>query len=59
MLQALLDVTADDALDVVDEFREQLTTLESKVLSRADMEDVRVRQTSPFCPSRFTPFPSH
>ncbi|GAA5853031.1 hypothetical protein JCM8547_004778 [Rhodosporidiobolus lusitaniae] len=41
VLQSLLDVTADDALDVVDEFREQLTRLESKVLSRADMEDVR------------------
>ncbi|GAA6034503.1 hypothetical protein JCM8097_005361 [Rhodosporidiobolus ruineniae] len=41
VLQALLDVTADDALDIVDEFRHNLTTLESRVLSRADMEDVR------------------
>ncbi|GAA5980874.1 hypothetical protein JCM11641_004751 [Rhodosporidiobolus odoratus] len=41
VLQALLDVTADDALEIAEEFREQLTTLESKVLSRADMEDVR------------------
>jgi len=43
VLQALLDVTADDALEIVDEFREQLTTLESRVLSRPDMDDVRVR----------------
>ncbi|GAA5915115.1 hypothetical protein JCM8208_002632 [Rhodotorula glutinis] len=41
VLQALLDVTADDALEIVDEFREQLTTLESRVLSRPDMDDVR------------------
>ncbi|GAA6018221.1 hypothetical protein JCM10207_002871 [Rhodosporidiobolus poonsookiae] len=41
VLQALLDVTADDALEIVDECREQLTGLESKVLSRADMNDVR------------------
>ncbi|GAA5902122.1 hypothetical protein JCM5296_006609 [Sporobolomyces johnsonii] len=41
VLQALLDVTADDALDIVDEFRDQLTTLESRVLARPDMDDVR------------------
>ncbi|GAA5960510.1 hypothetical protein JCM21900_000123 [Sporobolomyces salmonicolor] len=41
VLQALLDVTADDALDIVDEFRDQLTTLESRVLSSPDMDDVR------------------
>ncbi|GAA6002879.1 uncharacterized protein JCM10292_001352 [Rhodotorula paludigena] len=41
VLQALLDVTADDALDIVDEVREQLTGLESRVLSRPDMDDVR------------------
>ncbi|GAA6052075.1 hypothetical protein JCM3770_006617 [Rhodotorula araucariae] len=41
VLQALLDVTADDALEIVDEFREQLTTLESRVLTRPDMDDVR------------------
>ncbi|GAA5911884.1 hypothetical protein JCM6882_005230 [Rhodosporidiobolus microsporus] len=41
VLQGLLDVTADAALDIVDEMREVLTGLESKVLSRADMEDVR------------------
>ncbi|BGP17098.1 hypothetical protein JCM10213v2_005109 [Rhodosporidiobolus nylandii] len=29
------------ALGIIDEYREQLTMLESKVLSRADMEDVR------------------
>ncbi|GJN91363.1 hypothetical protein Rhopal_004384-T1 [Rhodotorula paludigena] len=42
VLQALLDVTADDALDIVDEVREQLTGLESRVLSRPDMDDVRL-----------------
>ncbi|BGP56130.1 hypothetical protein JCM8202v2_003741 [Rhodotorula sphaerocarpa] len=41
ILQALLDVTADDALDIIDEFRDQLTNLESRVLSRPDMDDVR------------------
>lgn len=41
VLQALLDVTADDALDIIDEFRDQLTNLESRVLSRPDMDDVR------------------
>ena len=59
VLQALLDVTADDALEIVDEFREQLTTLESRVLSRPDMDDVRVRpslSSSPFpgCVQRLT-----
>jgi hypothetical protein len=34
ILQALLDVVADDCLEIVDEFREQLTRLESRVLSR-------------------------
>ncbi|GAA6051889.1 hypothetical protein NBRC10513_002552 [Rhodotorula toruloides] len=41
VLQALLDVTADDALEIVDEFRETLTMLESRVLARPDMDDVR------------------
>ncbi|GEM08042.1 recQ family helicase MusN [Rhodotorula toruloides] len=41
VLQALLDVTADDALEIVDEFRETLTMLESRVLARPDLGDVR------------------
>lgn len=34
VLQALLDVVADEALEIVDDFREQLTALEARVLSR-------------------------
>lgn len=41
ILQAMLDVVADDMLDIVDVFREELTTLESHVLSRPSMNDVR------------------
>lgn len=34
VLQALLDVVADHALEIVDEFRDQITKLESHVLAR-------------------------
>ncbi|KAL8280853.1 hypothetical protein RQP46_006857 [Phenoliferia psychrophenolica] len=41
ILQALLDVVADHSLEIVDEFRDQITRLESRVLARPDMSDVR------------------
>lgn len=41
MLQAVLDASGDDLLAVADEFRDQLTTLESHVLSNPSMSDVR------------------
>ncbi|KAI5478327.1 RecQ family helicase MusN, partial [Pseudohyphozyma bogoriensis] len=41
ILQALLDVVADHALEIVEEFRDQITGLESRVLSSPDMSDVR------------------
>ncbi|KAM0748844.1 hypothetical protein T439DRAFT_327347 [Meredithblackwellia eburnea MCA 4105] len=41
ILQALLDVVGDHALEIVDEFRDHITRLESRVLARPDMSDVR------------------
>lgn len=41
VLQALLDVICDDALSLVDDFREIITDLEAKVLVRPSLEDVR------------------
>jgi len=41
VLQALLDVICDDALSLIDDFREIITDLEAKVLVRPSLEDVR------------------
>lgn len=41
VLQAILDASGDDLLAIADEFRDQLTTLESHVLSNPSMGDVR------------------
>lgn len=41
LMQALLDVVGDDALGIVDSFREELTILEGKTLTIADMGTVR------------------
>ncbi|KAM0789443.1 hypothetical protein ACM66B_000266 [Microbotryomycetes sp. NB124-2] len=41
VLQALLDVLGDQLLEIVDDFRAELTKLEAHVLSRPTMTDVR------------------
>ncbi|KDE03940.1 hypothetical protein MVLG_05574 [Microbotryum lychnidis-dioicae p1A1 Lamole] len=41
VLQALIDVVVDDALVIVDEFRDRLTRIEATVLAHADDDDVR------------------
>ncbi|ORY55737.1 hypothetical protein BCR35DRAFT_355708 [Leucosporidium creatinivorum] len=60
ILQALLDVVGDAMLEIIDEFREQLTTLESHVLSRPSMSDVRhlhiLSSQLLMLKSTFTPF---
>ncbi|KAK4054618.1 hypothetical protein OIO90_003430 [Microbotryomycetes sp. JL221] len=41
ILEALLDTVGDQLLELVDEFRSELTSLEAHVLSRPTMSDVR------------------
>lgn len=41
VLQAILDVVGDDALEIVASFRNELTVLESKVLSNPGMDTIR------------------
>ncbi|MBW0493814.1 hypothetical protein O181_033529 [Austropuccinia psidii MF-1] len=41
LLQALLDIIVDQALDVVEAFRSKLTSLEAKVLVSPDLDTVR------------------
>lgn len=41
LLQALLDVVGDAALDMITEFRDELTILEGKVLAKPSMSTVR------------------
>jgi Mg2+ and Co2+ transporter CorA len=43
LLQAVLDIVVDQALDVVEAFRSKLTGLEAKVLVSPDLDTVRHR----------------
>ena len=44
LLQAVLDIIVDQALDVVEAFRSRLTSLEAAVLVNPKLDSVRHRQ---------------